>query len=93
MFLLGHWTNFAELEENLSLPELQHILDAKREDEYRNRRFAAALQGIDLDEGQVSENQRRLEEIQKKVWVEQYGQRAVDKHEYFELGLEVEIEE
>jgi hypothetical protein len=52
----------------------------------------AALKGIDLDDG-VNENQRRLDEIQRKVWIDQYGRGAVDKHEYFEVGLEIEVEE
>lgn len=93
VFLLGHWKNFEELEENLSLPELQLILDSYREVKHRDNKFAAALKGIDLDEGSQSENQRRLDEIKRKVWVEQYGQKAVNQHEFFELGLEIEVEE
>lgn len=38
------------MEENLSLPELEHILKAAREKEYRAQKFAAALKGVNLDE-------------------------------------------
>jgi hypothetical protein len=60
---------------------------------HRDNKFAAALKGIDLDEGSQSENQRRLDEIQRKVWIDLHGQAAVNKHEYFEMGLEIEVEE
>lgn len=45
------------MEEHLSLPELEHILKAMREKEYRRQKFQAALKGIDLDEqgGQADE--------------------------------------
>lgn len=48
-FLLGHWKNFEDLEANISLPELEAILTAAREQEHARNRFAAALQGHDLD--------------------------------------------
>ncbi len=50
LFLLGHWKNFDEIEENLNLDELQTILEASREQEYNRQKFAAALKGVDLDE-------------------------------------------
>jgi hypothetical protein len=49
VFLLGHWKNFDELEENLSIEELNAILEAGRIREERNMKFQAALQGVDLD--------------------------------------------
>lgn len=48
MFLLGHWKNFEELEEALSINELSAILDAMRDRDNRNRQFQAAMQGVDL---------------------------------------------
>lgn len=92
VFLLGHWKNFGELEENISLPELQAILDAQRQVEHRHHKFMAALKGIDIDEG-ANNNQRRLEEIQRRANEKLYGREAVEKSEYFELGLEIEVEE
>lgn len=49
MFLLGHWTDFNELEETLSLPELEHILTAKSKSDMEDRKFMAAMQGIELE--------------------------------------------
>jgi len=47
--LLGHWKNYDELESNLSIEELIATLKASREAEKRERKFFAAIQGIDLD--------------------------------------------
>lgn len=48
MFLLGHWKNFEELENALSLDELLAVLNAYRKKTDREQRFTAAIQGIDL---------------------------------------------
>lgn len=37
------------MEDNLSMPELTSILVAKREQEYDEKKFLAAMQGVDLD--------------------------------------------
>lgn len=50
IFMLGIWKDFEELEESLSMPELVALLDSKREKDYEDKKFAAALQGVDLDE-------------------------------------------
>jgi hypothetical protein len=44
------WKNFDELEENLSIQEIEVLLDASRAQEYERQKFAAALKGIDLDD-------------------------------------------
>jgi len=49
LFLLGHWKNFEDIEDTLTLDELQKILEAAREKDHNKQRFAAALQGVDLD--------------------------------------------
>ena len=48
--MLGHWKNIEEMENNLCLAELEAILDASREREFRQQKFAAALKGVDLGE-------------------------------------------
>ena len=48
--MLGHWKNFDELESNLSLEELTALLDASRKKDYEDKKFLAAVNGIDLDE-------------------------------------------
>ena len=48
--MLGHWKNFDELESNLSLDELTALLDITRKKDYEDKKFLAAVNGIDLDE-------------------------------------------
>lgn len=48
-FLIGIWKDFEDLETSLSMPELAAILEAKRENDYNDKKFMAAIQGIDLD--------------------------------------------
>jgi hypothetical protein len=49
-FLLGIWKDYEELEKSLSLPELMSTLNAKRNADYTEKKFFAAIQGVDLDE-------------------------------------------
>jgi hypothetical protein len=48
--LLGHWKNYDELESNLSLDELMATLNASRDKEHRERKFLAAMQGVELED-------------------------------------------
>lgn len=77
----------------MTLPELQAIIEASREREHRRNKFAAALKGIDLDEGTKQSNEERFEEVQRRALVKLHGERAVDNSELMSLGFEVEIEE
>jgi len=47
---LGKWMNYDELESTMCVEELIVTVNAIREKESRDRKFAAAIQGIDLDE-------------------------------------------
>lgn len=49
VFLLGIWKDYDELEKSMSMPELTSTLEAKRDMEYQERKFLAAMQGVDLD--------------------------------------------
>lgn len=53
--MLGHWKDYEELEESLSMPELTATLKAMYKTEERKNKFAAALQGVDM--GSNSEEQ------------------------------------
>ena len=48
-FLLGIWRDFEELERYMSMPELVAILETRRENDYNEKKFLAAIQGVDLD--------------------------------------------
>lgn len=49
VFLLGTWKDYDELESSLSLPELFATISSKRELDYQEKKFLAALKGVDLD--------------------------------------------
>ena len=49
VFLLGIWKDYEELETSLSMPELVATLESKRELDYQEKKFLAAIQGVDLD--------------------------------------------
>lgn len=49
VFLLGIWKDYEELETSMSMPELVATLEAKREAEYQEKKFLAAIQGVDLE--------------------------------------------
>jgi hypothetical protein len=56
VFLLGIWKNFDELESSISIEELMHILSITRDLDYEEKKFSAALQGIDLDSQSGKDN-------------------------------------
>jgi hypothetical protein len=51
VFLLGIWKDYHELESSMSMPELIATLSSQRELAYEEKKFLAAMQGVDLDEG------------------------------------------
>jgi hypothetical protein len=48
-FLVGIWKDYEDLESSLSMPELLATLNSKRDAEYQERKFLAAIQGVDLE--------------------------------------------
>lgn len=48
-FLLGIWKNYEELEISLCMSELLKTLEISRESDYTDKKFSAAMQGVDLD--------------------------------------------
>lgn len=49
VFLLGIWKDYEELEASLSMPELIATIGSKRDLDYQEKKFLAAIQGVDLD--------------------------------------------
>jgi hypothetical protein len=54
-FLLGIWKDYSELESSISMPELMAILESKREMDYEEKKFLAAIQGVDLEKNKPKE--------------------------------------
>lgn len=50
------------------MPELNAILVAKREKEYEDKKFFAALQGVDLDDNVSSKGTSTFEDIKARVF-------------------------
>jgi hypothetical protein len=68
VFLLGIWKDYEELETSLSMPELTAILNVKRDSDYSDKRFLAAMQGVDLDKESGKSNANAWEEMKARVY-------------------------
>ncbi len=67
VFMLGIWKNYDELESNISMPELMAILESKRELDYIEKKFLAAMQGVDLDEASGTREEDPREAMKARV--------------------------
>jgi hypothetical protein len=69
VFLLGIWKDYKELEESLSMPELMATLSSRRELDYEEKKFLAAIQGVDLDKGSdSSRGQKEWEDMKARIF-------------------------
>lgn len=66
VFLLGIWKDYNELETSLSMPELMATLSISRELNYDEKKFLAAMQGVDLDKNTQKSN--AWEEMKARVF-------------------------
>lgn len=67
VFMLGIWKNYDEMESSISMPELLTTLSSKRELDYQEKKFLAAIQGVDLD-GEKEKGQDAWEKMKAKVF-------------------------
>jgi hypothetical protein len=68
VFLLGIWKDYEELELSLSMPELMATLESKRDLDYQEKKFLAAIQGVDLDKNNGNNSGNKWEEMKAKVF-------------------------
>jgi hypothetical protein len=69
VFLVGIWKDYKELEESLSMPELMATLSSRRELDYEEKKFLAAIQGVDLDkQSGSSRGQKEWEDMKARVF-------------------------
>lgn len=63
------WKDIEDLESSLSLPELFAILEANHKKIHDERKFFAAIQGIDIDKGAApaSKNQGNVEKLRERI--------------------------
>lgn len=68
VFLLGIWKDYEQLESSLSMPELLATLASKRELDYQEKKFLAAIQGVDLDKQSGKNQANAWEEMKARVF-------------------------
>ena len=66
--LLGIWKDYEELETSLSMPELLATLSSKRDLDYQEKKFLAAIQGVDLDKQSGKAESNAWEEMKARVF-------------------------
>ena len=66
VFLLGIWKDYMELEASLSMPELMATIAVIRDLDYQEKKFLAAIQGVDLDKN--SGKQDEWENLKARVF-------------------------
>jgi hypothetical protein len=60
VFLLGAWKNYEELETSMCMPELLQTISMKRELDHIEKKFLAAMQGVDLDKGKEDDKWQEM---------------------------------
>jgi hypothetical protein len=73
VFLLGIWKDYQQLETSLSMPELMATLEQKRESDYQEKKFLAAMQGVDLDESSGRKEEDPWEAMKARVAAQTSG--------------------
>jgi hypothetical protein len=69
VFLLGIWKDYQELEKSMSMPELLATLEISRELDYSEKKFMAAIQGVDLEaQSQPEKGQQEWENLKARVF-------------------------
>jgi hypothetical protein len=86
--MLGIWKNFEEMEENLTLAELEKLLEAKRDQDFQNKKFAAALKGVNLDDP-ADEDAPTFEEVKRRADAKLRGV-STEMLEFAEIGIGIE---
>lgn len=67
VFTLGIWKNYDELESSISMPELMAIIAGRRELDYEEKKFLAAIQGVDLEKNE-EKGQKEWEDLKARVF-------------------------
>lgn len=90
---IGAWKNIEELEESLSLPELDFFLKALRESQKETNVFLAAIQGIDLNKHYGNNVEDKRKEIERRAAERIAGSaEALESQEFAGLGIGFETD-
>ncbi|QGH76367.1 hypothetical protein SEA_DAUBENSKI_59 [Streptomyces phage Daubenski] len=75
------------MEENLTLAELETLLEAKRDADFQQNKFTAALKGIDLEEPQS--DAPTFDDIKRRAEAKNRGV-STEVLEFAEIGIGIE---
>jgi hypothetical protein len=81
VFTLGIWKNYDDLEMSISMPELMAIISGRRELDYEEKKFLAAVQGIDIEKNE-EKGQKEWEDLKARVFS---GGKATDSNDVLAL--------
>jgi hypothetical protein len=81
VFTLGIWKNYDDLETHISMPELMAIISGRRELDYEEKKFLAAVQGIDIEKNE-ERGQKEWEDLKARVFS---GGQATDGNDVLAL--------
>ena len=81
VFTLGIWKNYDELESSISMPELMAIISGRRELDYEEKKFLAAIQGVDIEKNE-DRGQKEWEDLKARVFS---GGKATDSNDVLAL--------
>ena len=68
IFLLGIWKSYDELESSISMTELITTLGSRRELDYEEKKFLAAIQGVELGGEGQQDGQKAWEDMKARVF-------------------------
>jgi len=93
----GAWKSIEEMEDCITIDELNVLLDAHREAEFQRQKFAAALKGVDLGErtSGASGSEKTFEDIRREAEQEILGENVghlSEKADLAQFGIRVEEE-
>jgi len=72
VFTLGIWKNYDELESSISISELLMTLESRRDLDYQEKKFLAAIQGVDIEANKPAE-QDPWEALKARVAAKESG--------------------
>lgn len=86
---MGRWKSVIEMEDELTLDELYLLLEAQHRNKHEDRKFLAAMQGVDLDAGQEDQ---KFKEIELKANADLAG-KSEQEYVFGLIGIEVETDD
>lgn len=91
---MGNWKSMVEMEECLTLQELNILVEGARKREERHNKFMAAIQGIDLDDEPENDGLPTFDDIKRKAEAIRRGlsekevEKDQERQEFAALGID-----